>query len=393
MKVALIHDWLTGMRGGEKCLEVFCEIFPEADLFTLLHLPGKVSKTIESRSIRTSFIQRLPRAAKKYRLFLPLFPAAIERFDLSEYDLVLSSSHCVAKGAIPKGDSLHLCYCYTPMRYMWDMFHHYFPKEKMGWAQNLLIPPLATYLRGWDTASSARVDTFIAISHYVARRIKKYYHRDSVVIYPPVEGSYFAAAAQREEGFFLTVSALVPYKRLDLAVEASNRLGFHLVIIGEGPELRNLKRIAGKKVEFLGWQPQEVLKDYYARCRAFIFPAEEDFGITPLEAMCSGKPVIAYERGGASETVIPVNGVSAYWPSEDGPTGVFFPAQTPESLMEAVRLFEKVQNRFDPRVIRNHALRFDRPVFKAKIKAFLEEKVKEWGRPGSGRRRDRAEAA
>jgi len=297
MKVAIIHDWLTGMRGGEKCLEVFCELFPEASIYTLIHVPGTTSSIIENRTVHTSFIQRLPFAASKYRTYLPLFPTAVERFDLSGYDLVLSSSHCVAKGVIAPPGAVHVCYCYTPVRYAWDMYHQYFPAKRMGRLKGLLIPFFMHYIRLWDVSSSGRVDRFVAISRHVARRIELYYRRESHVIYPPVDVDAFSPATERED-YYLMVSALVPYKRVDLAVEAFNRSGRPLVVIGSGPEEERLRALASDNITFLGWQPSEVLAEHYARCRAFLFPGEEDFGITPLEAQASGRPVVAYGAGG-----------------------------------------------------------------------------------------------
>jgi len=368
MQVALIQDWLTGMRGGEKCLEVFCELFPEATLFTLLHKRGALSPTIERMKIRTSFVQRFPKAEAWYRNYLPFFPAAIEEFDLREFDLVLSSSHCVAKGIIPAPNALHLCYCHTPMRYIWDVYHHYFGREQVGALARLALPYFANYLRLWDVASSQRVDHFIANSQHVQRRIRRYYRREAEVIHPPVDTAQFPLA-EGHDGYYLIVSALVPYKRVDLAVEAFNRLGERLVIIGDGPGLKALQKIARQNIEFIGWQDQIALVSYYTRCRALIFPGEEDFGIVPLEAQACGKPVIAYASGGALETV---KGPRL---EESICTGVFFDQPTPESLIDAVHRLAAID--FDPRQIRRHALQFDREIFKAKIKRFVTEKYEQ----------------
>lgn len=367
MRVALVHDWLTGMRGGEKVLEVFCELFPEADLYTLLHIPGSVSKTIENRKIYTSFVQGMPFAAKRYRMMLPLFPMAIEGFDLSGYDLVLSSSHCVAKGVIPPPGALHISYVHTPMRYVWDMYYEYFGTKGF---KGKVIGAFAHYLRIWDVSSSCRVDHYIANSAHVAKRIKKYYRRDSTVIHPPVDCSRFSVGAGPED-YYLVVSAFAPYKKIDIAIEAFNRTGLKLKIIGSGQDEARLKKIAGPNIEFLGWKSDSEIAEYYGKCRALIFPGEEDFGIVPLEAMASGRPVIAYGKGGALETIVPVGSKAK------SPTGIFFDEQTCAALEEAVKSFEKNIEVFNPSAIREHALGFDRPVFKKKISEYIFSKLNE----------------
>lgn len=365
MKVALVHDWLTGMRGGEKVLEVFCDIFPEADLYTLVHVPGTVSKTIESRKIYTSFTQKIPFIKKRYRMMLPLFPMAIEGFNLKSYDLVLSSSHCVAKGVIPPPGSLHISYIHTPMRYIWDMYHEYFTD---GGAKGKVIGAFAHYLRMWDVSSSSRVDHFIANSAHVSRRIKKYYRRDSTIIYPPVDCSRFSAGSGPED-YYLIVSAFAPYKKLDIAIEAFNSLGLKLKIIGTGQDDSRLRKMAGPNIEFLGWRPNEEIAGYYRRCRALIFPGEEDFGIVPLEAMASGRPVVAYGKGGVLETIVPVGS------NVKSPTGIFFDEQTGDALEKAVKSFEKNIKVFNPSAIREHAIGFDRSVFKKKISEYISSKL------------------
>ena len=367
MKVAIVHDWLVGMRGGERCLEVFCELFPQADLYTLLHVPGSVSPLIEKMSIKTSFIQTLPFSKKGYRRYLPLFPMAVERFDLKDYDFILSCSHCVAKGIIPSPHALHISYLLTPMRYAWDMYGEYF-----GQNRHPMIPLFIHYLRIWDVTSSHRVDRFPCISKHVANRIMKFYRREADVIYPPVDTSRFRIRHEKED-FFLIVSSLVPYKRIDLAIEAFNRLGYPLRIIGSGPEEKNLRSRAGSNVTFLGWQRDEAVADHYSKCRALVLPGEEDFGITPVEAMASGKPVIAYGRGGGFETI-----VSYDRPKEErgkAPTGLFFRELSVESLMSAVKRFSEIENEFDPMAIRNHALQWDREIFKQKIKRYIFENI------------------
>ncbi len=365
-KVALVHDWLTGMRGGERCLEVFCELFPSADLYTLLHVPGSVSAAIESRRIVTSFIQRLPRAERRYRHYLPLFPAAVRSFDLRGYDLVLSSSHAVAKSVRVPAEALHVCYCFTPMRYVWDLYDDYFG-PRSGLAARVLMPPVAAWLRRWDRRTAAGVHQFVAISRFVADRIRRAYGRDADVIYPPVDVSRFRVDDAPGE-FYLVVSALTPYKRVDLAVEACNRLARRLVVVGTGSEDRRLRALAGPTVELLGWRDDAQTAELYARCRALLFPPLEDFGITPLEAMAAGRPVIAFGEGGARETVVPPGG-------GEPPTGLFFAHQTAEDLVDAIRRFEASAQQFEPKALRRRAETFDRPLFRERMHAYLRARV------------------
>jgi len=359
MKIAIIHDWLTGMRGGEKCLEVFCELFPEADIFTLIHNKGTVSPVIEKMNIRTSFLQKFTGIKDNYRSYLPLFPAAINGFDLKGYEFILSSSHCVAKGVrIPKG-ALHICYCYTPMRYAWLFFDEYFGKYNP--VKKAAIKTVTNYLRNWDLKTNSDVDFFAAISDNIRLRIERLYNRQAKVIYPPVDTGHFVLS-EKDNEYYLIVSALVPYKRVDIAVEAFNRLDKRLIVVGTGNCQDELKKKSGNNIEFAGWADDNALKEYYKNCRALIFPGEEDFGIVPLEAQSCGKPVIAFAKGGALETL-----------TEE--TAVFFKNQSVPALIEAVNEFESKKNTFSPETIRNNSLRFDREIFKEKIKKFMEEKL------------------
>lgn len=360
-RVALVHDWLTGMRGGEKILEVFCELFPDATLFSLLHNKGAMSRTIEQMKIVTSFIQKLPMKERKYRNYLPLMPHAIESFDLSNFDIILSISSAVAKGAIPGKKAVHICCCLSPMRYLWDQYDEYFGKDRGGFATRLAMATLTPYLRKWDVRSCDRVHHFIAISKNVEERIKRLYGRTSDIIYPPVSTDLFNIS-ERDDGYYLIVSALVPYKRVDLAIQAFNRLDEKLLIAGTGPEKEKLKKIAKGNIEFLGWQSDENLAKLYASCRALIFPGNEDFGIVPLEAMANGKPVVAFAAGGALETIV-ADGDSA--------TGVFFYEQTTDALINAIKTLST--KKFNTHAIRQHAEKFDRKNFKRQIAEYIRK--------------------
>ena len=359
------------MRGGEKCLEILCELYPNADLYTLLYVKNRLSDVIEGMKIKTSFIQHFPKATKYYRYYLPFFPTAIEQFDLKGYDLVISASHCVAKGVLSMPDSLHISYCFTPMRYVWDMHVDYFKGTYSG-LKKISVPFLSNYLRMWDVTSSHRVDHFITISKHVRRRIRKFYGRESTVIYPPVDCDFYQPSESNHQkgGYYLMVTAFAPYKKVDIAIQAFNRWGKPLLIVGDGQELKALKKTAKRNIEFLGWQSNEKVRDYYQGCKAFIFPGEEDFGIAPVEAQACGKPVIAFGRGGILESVIP-------FPQEN-PTGIFFSQPTLESLLNAVDLFERNIDQFDLNEIRKNALRFHQTNFRKKIKAFIDRKYQEF---------------
>ena len=353
MKIALIHDWLTGMRGGERALLAFCELFPDADLFTLVQVPGATDPIIERRRVRTSLIQKLPFAGRLYRHYLPLFPMAIEQFDLDGYDLVLSTSHCAAKSVIVPGHTKHLCYCLTPMRYAWDQFDAYFGPQRMGRIGSGLMRPVMAAMARWDRATEGRVHRYLAISQYVARRIALYYNRRSTIVYPPVETTFYtpATAAPPPAGF-LVVSALVPYKRVDLAIAAARRAKVPLTVVGDGPERARLEASAGSDIRFLGWCTNEEIRDLYRSTIAALLPGEEDFGIVPLEAQACGRPVIALKSGGALETVV------------DGETGILVePGE--EALADGMR--RAAATAWDPERIRRHADRFSRDRFAAEV--------------------------
>lgn len=361
MKVAIVHEWLTNMAGSERCIVNFKEIYKDAPIYTTMYNPDKLDDELKNIDVRTSFLQRWVK--KGHQRFLPFMPFAFENFDLSNYDVILSSNSCCSKGVITTSKSMHVCYCHTPMRYAWEFYHDYIDNSRMGKLKKIILRVFMNYMRIWDRLSADRVDYFIANSENVAKRIWKYYRRESVVIHPPVRCNLFNIS-NVDEDYFLVMSRLVGYKRIDLAVQAFNKLGLPLVVIGAGEELEKLKKMANDNITFLGRQPDDVIKEYYAKCRAFIFPGEEDFGITPLEAMASGRPVIAYGKGGALETVI------------EGKTGLFFKEQTIDDLIDAITKFENMK--FDKNEIRKHAEKFDDSVYKEKIESFISEKFKEF---------------
>ena len=377
MKVALVHDWLTGMRGGERVLEVLCELFPDADIFTLLHIEGSVSPTIERHRIHSTFIGRLPQAETRYRFYLILFPFAAERIDLSGYDLILSSSHCVAKNVRPPTGACHISYVHTPMRYVWDQFDAYFGPGRASLPVRAAMRLARPWLQKRDVETSRRVDYFVANSRHVAKRIERHYGRNAEVIYPPVDVDRFSPSP-RDEGYYLMVTAFAPYKRVDLAIEAFNRTGSRLRILGSGQDEARLRSMAGRNIEFLGWGTDAEVNAAYAGCKALIFPGEEDFGIVPVEAMASGKPVIAYGRGGVLDTVVPLDGHGApageASASSHAPTGIFFHEQSPDSLIQALRHFEHNHHRFNPELTARHARSFHRSSFKKRLQEFVREK-------------------
>lgn len=359
MKIALVHYWLVSWRGGEKVLEALAQIFPEADIFTHVYDPVLIeSSPIKGRRIQTTFIHRLPFARRLYQKYLPLMPIALEQLDLSSYDLVISNESGPAKGVILPPHVPHICYCFTPMRYVWDMYHEYL--SHANWFTRLMMRPLIHYLRIWDRLSADRVDHFLVDSAFVGQRVRKYYRRESTVLYPPIELKEFELTKSNED-FYLVMGALVRYKKADLAVRAFNRLGLRLVVIGDGELYGELRTTAASNIVVLGSQPRSVVLDHYRRCKALIFPGVEDFGIVPLEAMATGKPVIAYAKGGALETVI------------DGITGLHFHMQTEEALMAAVQRLETGEITFDADRIRSHAAKFDLSLFSCQLRDFIRQ--------------------
>jgi len=364
MKVALIHDWLTGTRGGEKCLESFCELFPQADLYSLVYVPYKVSPAIRRMNVKISWIDRLPGSKNYFRYLLPLFPSTVETFALDGYDLILSSSHCVAKGIFPHR-ALHVSYVHAPMRYVWDRRDDYF-LGGASWAQRAGLALCRPYLQRWDVRSAGRVDRFIANSRNVATKIQNLYGRSAQVIYPPVDVERFRPGSE-PGSYYLIVSALVPYKRIDIAVDAFNAIKLPLKVAGDGPLRRALERRAKSNIQFLGWVDDRNLAELYARCEALIFPGEEDFGIVPLEAQASGRPVIGLAQGGLLETVIGLDGPAG----TEAPTGVFFAAPSAASLIAALEVYQKRRGEFCPEGIRRHAEGFSRERFKREIADYI----------------------
>ncbi len=365
MRVALVHDYLVQYGGAERVLEALAELFPKARIYTLIYNSEYFDKIFSGRKIHTSFLQKIPFASSYHRIFPVLMPMAIENFDFSNYDLVISDSNSYAKGIITNPKTLHICYCHTPMRYAWDDCHRYIREFGYPNMTKKLVPFFMNYIRLWDKISAERADYYIANSKFVAMRIKKYYQKDSAVIYPPVNTDFYKTSAGlvKKGKYFLIFGRLLAYKRFDLAIEAFNALGYDLKIIGEGPEEKRLKKMAGGNIEFLGRLKDEEVRNYYQGAKAFIFPQEEDFGIVALEAMSSGIPVIAYRGGGALETVV------------EGKTGLMFAEQTAKGIMESVKKFDKAV--FNPDEIRRHAEKFDKKIFKKKIMDFVEAKLKE----------------
>lgn len=347
LDVILAHDWLTGMRGGERVLELLCDGFDDARIYTLIHKSTAVSDVINSHPITTSALQRLPGVAGYYRYLLPFMPAAIERIRTRPADLLISTSHCVAKGLVPQSGTRHLCYCFTPMRYAWDFYEEYFGPNKI---KRAALKPILARMREWDLRASERVDRFVAISNHVRGRIERHYKRAADVVYPPVDLDYYTPAEDGpRKDFDLVVSALVPYKRVDLAVRAYNLSGYPLKVVGVGTEMESLTALAADNVELMGWRSYEEIRELFRHCRQLIFPGEEDFGLVPVEAQACGRPVVAFAQGGLLETV------------RDGASGVFFETQSEDALISAAERAAAID--WDPAVIRSSALRFGIPQF------------------------------
>ncbi|MEW5923014.1 MAG: glycosyltransferase family 4 protein [Candidatus Zixiibacteriota bacterium] len=361
MRVAIVHEWFVDYSGSERVVEQMLNLFPQADLFAQVEfLPDNLKWFIRNKKVKTSLIHKLPYAKTKYRSYLPLMPFAVEQFDLSGYDLVISSSHAVAKGVITGPDQLHVCMCYSPMRYAWDLTHQYLRESNLtkglkSWLTRFILHRI----RLWDYRTANGVDRFIAISDYIRRRIKKVYGREAAVIYPPVDVDNFALHTQKED-FYLTASRMVPYKKIDTIVEAFSMMpDKKLIVIGNGPDFVKIKRKATDNIQFLGFQPTEILKNYLQRAKAFVFAAEEDFGILPIEAQACGTPVIAYNAGGVRETVI------------DGVTGIFFDRQESSAIVDAVRQFDNFRP-FNPYIIRDNAIRFSTAHFRENFETFMD---------------------
>lgn len=362
-RVALVHDWLTGMRGGEKVLEQIASLFPMAPIFTLVHFPGTVSRELESHPITTSFIQNYPGVRRNYRRWLPAFPAAIEDFDFTPFDLIISSSHCVAKGAQPRPGAFHLCYCHTPMRYAWDQEHAYFPRRTGLEAR--IRSFVLTRLRNWDVTTAGRVDLFVANSAFVAGRIERYYNRQAEVIHPPVDIETFEPADKGRERFCLMVAALSPYKRIDLAIDACKKLDLELRIVGDGPERKRLSQNAGSRTRLLGRVDQESLQDLYQRAHCFLQPGIEDFGISTVEALASGCPVVALGQGGVLDIV------------EDGEHGVLYPeANSPDALASAIDKSSTI--RFNELKLRRRAEEFSAARFEDQLRELISQRLTGW---------------
>ena len=361
-KIALAHYYLVSVRGGERVFHTLSQTFPQADLFSVVCNPTSQPAWLAQRTMTTSFLQKMPGSWRYFRQLFMFYPLAVEQFDLSTYDLVISSSAGFTHGLLTPPETCHICYCHNTFRYAWNWYHDFMQSSGLG--GRLLMAPLLNWVRTWDFAAAQRVDYFIANSAVTQQRIKKYYRRDSIIIHPPIETKHFTPCAESEIGdYYLTVSELVPYKRVDVIVDAFNQSGCKLIVVGDGPQRALLQKMARPNITFVGRASEQQLGEFYRRCRALLFMAKEDFGMVPLEANAAGRPVLAYGAGGALETVI------------DGKTGLFFPEQTVDSLMQVIERFEQMH--FDPQVIRAHAENFDTTVFQQKICAFVQEKLDE----------------
>jgi glycosyltransferase involved in cell wall biosynthesis len=379
-RIAIVHYWFVSYRGGERVVEAMASMFPQADLFSLVVDPESLPDSLRNRAIATSFLQRLPGSRRWHRHLLPFYPFALEQFDLSGYDLVLSSESGPAKGVLTSAQTCHVCYCHSPMRYLWDFYHGYKNGRSFGSLSHPFFTLAAHYLRLWDAASANRVDYFIANSRNVASRIQKHYRRKSAVIHPPVNVNA-GYVAEKSGDYYLAVGQLVDYKRIDLAITACTRLGRRLHVVGEGEQYTRLRRLAGPSIVFCGLLPDKELHEQYAHCRALLFPGEEDFGIVPVEALSFGRPVIAYGRGGVLETVKGTYADSAC--SAEVSSGVFFREQSVESLIEAIQTFESNEHRFSPFFIRQQSEKFAAGHFQERFLQFLSKSYEEF-RSGSG---------
>lgn len=367
-RIALVHEWLVTFAGSESVVEQILALYPQSDLFTLVDfLPESQRPLVQNKTATTSFIQRLPWAKKKYRTYLPLMPLAVEQFDLSAYDVIISSSHAVAKGVLTGPNQLHICYCHSPMRYAWDLYHQYLNESglKVGFS-GAIAKLILHYIRLWDYQSAQRVDYFVANSRYIARRIRKVYGREADVIYPPVNTHQFALN-QQKENYYLTASRMVPYKKINLIVEAFAAMpDKRLVVVGDGPDYEKIKRLATPNIELVGYQSNDVLVSYMQKAKAFVFAAEEDFGITPVEAQACGTPVLAFGKGGVLESVV------------DQKTGLFFDRQQVGSLIDCVQRFERTADLFDPVLIHQHAQGFSNENFRLAFERYVSRKLSEW---------------
>jgi len=365
MKIAIVHDYLNQYGGAEKVVEVLNELYPDAPVYTTIFDKNKMPPVFSRMDIRTSYLQKFPLLDKHFKKYLLFYPRAIESFDLREYDLIISSSSAFAKGAIKGKNALNICYCYSPMRFVWD-YKHYIEKENFGNMTSKLLPLAIKGLKKWDLKTVGRVDYYITISKYIQERVKNFYGRDSEVIYPPVDARS-CKLSERTEDYFLIVSRLNAYKNIDIVIEAFNKCSLNLKIVGTGPYSDTLKKmVKGSNIEFLGRLSNDELKDIYSKCRAYIFPGKEDYGITPVEAQAFGKPVIAYADGGAIETVV------------DGVTGLFFSSNSTDELLKTIENFIEIEGSFNAERIRQNALKFDNEVFKEKITSFIKEKYREF---------------
>ena len=378
LRVAIVHYWFVGRAGGERVVEALAEIFPQADLFSLIADRSTLAPILNDRKLQTSFLQRFPGAKKLYRQYLLLHPLALEQFDLSEYDLVISSESGPAKGVITSPRTCHICYCHSPMRYIWDMYPEY--KRDLRFPARQVFSLTAHYLRLWDHASASRVDYFVANSRFIASRIRKCYGRESTVIHPPVEVSAGRISGKLSD-YYIAIGRLVGYKRFDLAIAACAQLGRRLKIIGAGPHARRLRQMAGPGIEFLGRLSDKDMREQLAGSRALLFPGEEDFGIVPVEAQSFGKPVIAYASGGVLETV---RGIFPNEAGLDNPTGVFFNESSVSGLANAILEFESMERSFRPETIRQHSLQFDSAIFKRRMSDFMASAVRDFRERNQG---------